>query len=383
MRPQRTPGKQGKISVRQNGEAFIARCRYTRVDGTVTHLQASAPSEAGALRALTERIADLKTDDGVDKPLTVKDAAMAWLEYRKREGHIKKQSLEAYEGVINANIGYFAHIQIKEATTPVLQTALDAIAVQRSPEQAARIRMILRQMFDHGARRGWNEGNPVNQTLARKKATGEPVSLTLEQARMVRNLVKAWSQPGVRKGPHARNTLMLGVDILLGTGMRAGELCALRWEDIDLEKRRITINATIARVNHRDFYQASPKSPSSRRSLFIPDLLAETLQENLSTGFVLATKNGTFTTPANFRRSLRSALKGSVLEPLGITPHTFRRTVATFINNEESIDAATSQLGHVFNTTTQKYYVTPFHEGPEIHVLNVLLEDDAPVLRVV
>ncbi len=37
----------------------------------------------------------------------------------------------------------------------------------------------------------------------------------------------------------------------LYTGIRLGEICALTWDDIDLENRRIEINKTIHRINER------------------------------------------------------------------------------------------------------------------------------------
>ena len=45
------------------------------------------------------------------------------------------------------------------------------------------------------------------------------------------------------------NTLRsLGIIICLNTGLRIGEICALRWENIDLEKREITLKKTLQRI---------------------------------------------------------------------------------------------------------------------------------------
>ena len=69
--------------------------------------------------------------------------------------------------------------------------------------------------------------------------------------------------------------------LLYWTGMRIGELLALTYEDIDLEKRIISISKSYQRLDGKDVI-TPPKTPKSNRKITIPPLLAEELKEYCS-----------------------------------------------------------------------------------------------------
>lgn len=75
---------------------------------------------------------------------------------------------------------------------------------------------------------------------------------------------------------HNQNKATLGVALSMTTGIRIGELCALQWKDIDLEKRILTVSKTIQRVQvqggdkRTKLVITEPKSESSRRKIPIP-----------------------------------------------------------------------------------------------------------------
>ena len=78
----------------------------------------------------------------------------------------------------------------------------------------------------------------------------------------------------VENKPEARMAFLL----LYWTGMRIGELLALTYNDIDLEKRTISINKSYQRLDGRDII-TPPKTPKSKRIVTIPPFLAEELRE--------------------------------------------------------------------------------------------------------
>ena len=67
--------------------------------------------------------------------------------------------------------------------------------------------------------------------------------------------------------------------------MRIGELCALRWENIDIEKRILTVSRTMQRIQNFDgssktkLIITEPKSQSSNRQIPIPECLVPMLTE--------------------------------------------------------------------------------------------------------
>ena len=60
--------------------------------------------------------------------------------------------------------------------------------------------------------------------------------------------------------------------------MRIGELLALTYEDIDLEKRIISVTKSYQRINGKDMI-TPPKTPKSNRKVTIPPFLVEELKE--------------------------------------------------------------------------------------------------------
>ena len=81
--------------------------------------------------------------------------------------------------------------------------------------------------------------------------------------------------------PTASNSAIL---LAMTTGMRIGEICALKWSDIDLENRIITVNHTIQRIRtfkeklKTKVIETSPKSIKSKREIPIPDIIFEKLK---------------------------------------------------------------------------------------------------------
>ena len=70
-------------------------------------------------------------------------------------------------------------------------------------------------------------------------------------------------------------------EMLYWTGIREGKLLALTYEDIDLEKRIISISKSYQRLDGKDVI-TPPKTPKSNRKITIPSFLAEELKEYCS-----------------------------------------------------------------------------------------------------
>ena len=65
---------------------------------------------------------------------------------------------------------------------------------------------------------------------------------------------------------------------LIMTGLRRGELVGLKWENIDLDNRRITINKSVSRVKGHGVVEKDPKTDRSKRTIEIPNVLCEQLK---------------------------------------------------------------------------------------------------------
>lgn len=73
--------------------------------------------------------------------------------------------------------------------------------------------------------------------------------------------------------------------VMIGMGMRVGEICGLRWEDVDFENEIIDVNHTLVYYNHRDengcyFNIHTPKTKAGNRQIpMTEDIKAAFLEE--------------------------------------------------------------------------------------------------------
>ncbi len=155
--------------------------------------------------------------------------------------------------------------------------------------------------------------------------------------------------------PEPCRTLVL---VAVLTGMRIGEILALRWKAVDLARGVIQIRETVSEGKF-----GAPKTKSSRREIPISQPVRNALQLQLarcrqigSEDLVFTTRKQTPLNPKNLlRRVLRPACKALEL-PL-ISWHSFRHTHATQLAEVgESLRTAQSLLGHSDLETTLNVY---------------------------
>ena len=82
-----------------------------------------------------------------------------------------------------------------------------------------------------------------------------------------------------------RNNTTMGIALTMSTGIRIGELCALQWQDIDLEKHILTVRKTVQRIQSPNgdtrtkLIIGDPKSESSKRSIPLTKNMADFLAQ--------------------------------------------------------------------------------------------------------
>ena len=128
----------------------------------------------------------------------------------------------------------------------------------------------------------------------------------------------------------------LGILICLNTGLRIGEVCALRWENIDFESKKIHIEKTIERIYSKEENKTiviidTPKSITSVRTIPINSKLYNILKQirgkSKKTDFVLAGSSEHYVEPRNYQYHFKEILKRSKVKKYKF--HTLRHTFAT------------------------------------------------------
>jgi integrase len=72
--------------------------------------------------------------------------------------------------------------------------------------------------------------------------------------------------------------IYIPVLIALHTGLREGEICALKWDDIDLEDKTLTVKHTLQRI-YSELCLKEPKTKKSRRTIAMMDSTVSTLKQ--------------------------------------------------------------------------------------------------------
>lgn len=150
----------------------------------------------------------------------------------------------------------------------------------------------------------------------------------------------------------------LVVDLLVSTGLRASEAMGLRWQHVDFQRARITVEI---RRHGRNI--APPKTGRSRRIVPISKRLVKVLRAELKRqgaapdGFVLLSPRGLPLDHNNFmRRTFRPAREAAGVPWAGL--HTLRHTCATrWIRRGVTALQVSRMLGHASVAFTMETYV--------------------------
>ena len=112
---------------------------------------------------------------------------------------------------------------------------------------------------------------------------------------------------------NSENTKDIGIALCLYTGMRIGEICALKWEDIDLNKRIIYVRHTLQRIyidkKNTKIIIDAPKSEKSIRNIPMSNMIytkLKSMRENFSKDdFFLTGDSKSFIEPRGYQYTFK------------------------------------------------------------------------------
>ena len=161
-----------------------------------------------------------------------------------------------------------------------------------------------------------------------------------------------------------------GVLLSLYTGIRIGELCALRWEDISLPDSRLKVRKTMQRIQNTSIIAATktkvvitePKSQCSMRDIPLPRFIVEIAERfaDSPNAFVLSGDKNKYVEPRTMQNHFKAYIKESRIEDANY--HALRHTFATrCIEVGFDIKTLSEILGHAnVNITLNRYVHSSF-----------------------
>ena len=160
------------------------------------------------------------------------------------------------------------------------------------------------------------------------------------------------------------NIRELGIIISMYSGLRIGEVCALKWRDIDFDNCIINVTHTLQRVyagrrNTKVIY-TTPKTQKSVRKIPINNnlyIILKVFSKNYSKdAFILSGNKDKWIEPIAYRYTYRQVLKSAKVSYKKY--HTLRHTFATrCINVGMDVKSLSEILGHANITITLNTYV--------------------------
>ena len=174
--------------------------------------------------------------------------------------------------------------------------------------------------------------------------------------------------------------MKLGVLISLNTGLRIGEICGLRWSDIDFRENTLSVQRTVYRIANNDgdgpktkLIAGDPKSASSYRVIPIPSYLIPTIAEYREKSIsecVVANNKYSLPDPRTYQYRFKRYLEACEIPYRNF--HALRHVYATrCIEVGVDIKSLSEMLGHSNVSITLNTYVHPSleHKRNQIELL--------------
>ena len=344
----------------RRGEAI-----YHRKDGLwearyIKEVDIGGKKKYGSVYGHTYREAKAKRQGALDhillhqkapsiRQITVKELSREWLLVNR--SRLKRSSIQRYEGFLKNHIELIlGDVNVLYLTTVTIhQFTQNRLEVGLSPQSVNAILTVLHAILKYGHQQHQLPMPEIIYLSSEKKEMR--VLSTEEQSRLVAYLMKDM------------DICKLGVLVALYTGLRIGELCALRWTDIDADS--MTVRQTMQRLQKRDgagteLVVGSPKTKTSLRTIPLPSFLKELIEPfrkaDLAGGYFLSAYANEVIEPRIMQYRFGRYLKDAGIEKANF--HALRHTFATrCVECGFEIKSLSEILGHANVQTTLNKYV--------------------------
>ena len=291
----------------------------------------------------------------MDKKKTIGEVAALWK--KDKQQYVKQSSIAAYALILENHILPVFGDKVQLTETDVQAFALKKLQDGLSQKTVKDVLIVLKMIQKFGAKNGdlpfmeWSVKFPTEQT----KQELEVLSIN-NQKRIMQYAIDNFT---------FRN---LGIYICLSTGIRIGEVCALKWGDINIATETISINRTIERIyvidgekRHTEVVIGTPKTKNSLREIPMSKELLKIvrpLKKVMNDEYFILTNEAKPTEPRTYRNYYKQLLKQLGIPDLKF--HGLRHSFATrCIESQCDYKTVSVILGHANISTTLNLYVHP------------------------
>lgn len=316
-------------------------------------------SKKEALMYLNECISDYNKGRYVHpSDITVEMLCEEWM-----KGHfltVKENTKRGYRvNIYNHIIPYLGNIRVQKLSTRNIQEMVNAMVGNGlSPRTVKYVMTNLHQILEFAVSNDYIVKNPAKYVVLPRQSKYKASIYTVDE---LKTMLK-----------YAQGTkLETPLIIESFTGLRKGELLALRWQDVNFEKNTITVEQNLVRVDSETIFTTT-KTESGERTIAIPAILADYLKnwkvrqarqrlklgkDYNDNGLIVCKENGEPFNPNTFSVNFLNFLRRNGLKEIRF--HDLRHTHATLLLVEynANIKTVSDRLGHSKVQTTMDFYV--------------------------
>lgn len=335
-----------------------------------------------------EKLTEYEIDEKKAKHMPFEKVAWEWYDIYSKTG-VKKNTLRIRKIEINAILKYFSKINIDKITSRMYQKMLndmheigyavkgengETIYKPYSRTTISGVHTTANMIFKYAVQHKLRKDNPCEGAVIPKKSvTVEEIEKTpIEEKYMERHELEEFLKTVDEHGLYLDREWFY---LLAFSGMRSGEMLALKWSDIDFERNEIRITKTLfnPRENMRMYELETPKTKGSIRTIEMDPKIMDMLKQHKinqaklrlqmpldmeyhDADFVFCRENGYPFVQGNVNRRMARLLKMTSIKK-HLTPHSFRHTHISMLA-EAGIDLPTimKRVGHEDQETTMKIY---------------------------
>jgi integrase len=262
---------------------------------------------------------------------TVEQFLTNWLVAHKPS--VRPRTTERYEGFVRLQVvPVIGHVRLDKLSAQHIQTLYaQKLEEGLSPTTVHTLHGMLHRALKDAVRWGLVVRNVCDLVSPPRRAHYEFKTLTKEQAQQLLTAL------------HGHNMEALFV-LALTTGMRRGEILALKWQDIDSKQNMLQVRRIFSRAKGKRYVEAEPKTEKSRRSIVLPTIIVDLLKHHrtnqqiakLQAGenwqehdLVFCTALGTPLNPNKVLERFKTVLKKASLPDIRF--HDLRHSAATML----------------------------------------------------
>jgi integrase len=264
----------GKSSHRKHGEGSVYKRADGRYSGFITLENGKRKyfygrTEKEVLKKIRQAIYEREQGTLATGPQqTVKQFLEHWLE-KVHKLNIRPVTYEDHALIVRKHlIPALGHIRLQKLTTQHVQS----LYTQKLEEGLSPGRVKIIHAVLHGALR-----YAVRTKLVTHNVSDE-VDLPPVEKHEIQPLAPEEAQLFLQK--IAEHPLGALLTVAVTTGMRQGELLALRWQDVDLKSGELQVRRTVRHFARRGYIEGKPKTESSIRRIVLPDFVVEVLKQH-------------------------------------------------------------------------------------------------------